>query len=239
MGDKILKIASISIVLVFFVLLFFYLLGFYSVSFSINKQLIFFPTETQTPQPTSTFTLTPTLTKRPTNTLTPTLAPTKTITPTKTTRPTKTTDPEGKWFTYMGKSSFDDSTSVDLELKANTGVSGWPNNSYTPRLHVRCLEGKKEVYIDVGMSFDVEYGLYGRATVRIRFDSNEAFELIGTQSTDGEALFFDYPNNLIDKMLVSEKMTFGFTPFNSSPVSTTFDLFGLAEAIKPLNSACK
>lgn len=239
MVDKILKIASITIVLLFFVLIVFYLLGFYSVSFSINKQLNIFPTQTQTPQPTSTNTLTPTLTERPTKTSTITLVPTKTMAPTKSPRHTKTQDPNGKWFTYMGKSSFDDSTTIDLELKANTAVSGWPNNSYTPRLHIRCMEGIKEVYIDVGMSFDVEYGLYSRATVRIRFDSNEAFELIGLQSTNGEALFFTYPTPLIDSMLTSEKMTFGFTPFNSSPVTTTFDLFGLEEAIKPLNSICK
>lgn len=34
-------------------------------------------------------------------------------------------------------------------------------------------------------------------------------------------------------------LLFEFVPFNSSPAMTTFDLRGLADAIKPLKEICK
>lgn len=72
----------------------------------------------------------------------------------------------------------------------------------------------------------------------MRFDQEEAQTLITSESTDGEALFFRDPVGIIADMLQHDEMVFGFTPFNASPVVTTFDLRGLAEVIQPLQGAC-
>ena len=153
--------------------------------------------------------------------------------------PTPTFIPTGNWITTFEKSSFDDSQTVILRLKANSLITGWVTDATIPVLYVRCKEKKAEAYINVGMQQDVEHGLYNQSTVRIRFDSQEASSLIAKHSTDGEALFFQDSQTIIDQMLQYEMMVFGFTPFNSNPVETSFNLRGLNEAIKPLQEACK
>jgi type VI secretion system protein VasI len=40
-------------------------------------------------------------------------------------------------------------------------------------------------------------------------------------------------------MIGHATLLFEFVPFNSSPAMTTFDLRGLAEAVKPLREACE
>jgi hypothetical protein len=153
--------------------------------------------------------------------------------------PTPTFIPTGKWVTTFEKSSFDDTRTVILALKANSPVSGWVTDATIPLLIVRCKEKKTEAYVNVGMQQDVESGLYNQSTIRVRFDSQEAASLISDHSTDGKGLFFHDPQTIIDQMLQHEKMVFGFTPFNSNPVETSFDLRGLNEAIKPLQDSCK
>jgi hypothetical protein len=43
---------------------------------------------------------------------------------------------------------------------------------------------------------------------------------------------------MLEIMLQSKEMVFGFTPFNANPAVTTFDLRGLENAIKPLKQVC-
>jgi type VI secretion system protein VasI len=152
---------------------------------------------------------------------------------------TPTPIPTGKWITTFNKSPFDDSQTVILSLNANFPVTGWINDTKVPLLVVQCREKKTDVYIKVGMAQNVETGLYNQSTVRVRFDSDEAEDVITDHSTDNESLFFHDPNAFINKMLQHEKLTFGFIPFNSSSVETSFDLHGLSEAIKPLQEVCK
>jgi type VI secretion system protein VasI len=87
------------------------------------------------------------------------------------------------------------------------------------------------------MQPDVEYGMTDSATTRIRFDNEQARTVTMGISTDGEALFLG-KSITVETLMQHDEMVFGFTPFNSSPVETTFDLRGLSEAIKPLQGAC-
>lgn len=61
---------------------------------------------------------------------------------------------------------------------------------------------------------------------------------LASESTDHLALFLREPIPLIRALTAHDHLTFGFTPFNSSPVETTFDLSGLKAAITPLQEAC-
>jgi type VI secretion system protein VasI len=153
--------------------------------------------------------------------------------------PTNTPKPStGKWRTEFDTSSFDDSQTVILYLKAEKEISGWLTD-YTPVLYIRCKEHELDLFIDVGMSQDVEYGATDYSTVRIRLDSEEAQTLKMGHSTDGESLFSLDPESWIEAMMHHDKMVFGFTPFNAPPVETNFDLRGLSEAIDPLLEACE
>lgn len=174
----------------------------------------------------------PTYTPQPERTDTPDL-PEATRTPSATNTP----GPDmGKWVVRTGTSEFDDSTSVTMFLEADRAVSG-RYDTETPVLVVRCLEGQVESYVNVKMSANPERGLFRAVTVRLRFDDTEAFDSTVNESTDGEALFFQGVS-IINQMFRNDSLLFGFTPFNSEPVATTFDLKGFGNAAQDLRLAC-
>lgn len=164
----------------------------------------------------------------PQSTIAATLPPTRTNTPVPFT---------GKWQVATSKSEFDNSTTVALSLEAESFIEGWLTTTL-PTLVLRCQEREIDVFINIGTQSDVEYGLYEKATVRVRFDQNQAFETVTSESTTGEALFFRDPYQMIIAMLRSNEMVFGFTPFNADPAVTTFDLRGLKNVIEPLKQSC-
>lgn len=143
----------------------------------------------------------------------------------------------GKWRVEKEISSLDDSTNVYLSIKANDIVKGWLDQ-YTPTLQIRCKENTTDAYVVVGMSVANTYGQYNTAEITLRFDKTKAFDVQMDKSTDGEAVFFRQPIQVIKQMMKHNRLLFQFTPFNSSPAITTFDLTGLSETIKPLREAC-
>lgn len=152
--------------------------------------------------------------------------------------PKTATTTVSKWHINKNTSPIDDSSNITIILDADSSISGWPRKTNTPTLVLRCKEGKTEAYIVTGMSPQVEYGT-DRATVTLRFDKEKATKYQTSKSTNGEALFFGQSVGLIKKMLQHTTLLFEFVPFNSSPAMTTFDLRGLAEAVKPLKDTCK
>lgn len=84
----------------------------------------------------------------------------------------------------------------------------------------------------------VEYGTDG-ASVRLRVDKKPVFKINAGKSTNGEALFIPSAIVQLKKMLDGSTLLFEFTPFNSSPQITTFNITGLKEAIKPIREICK
>lgn len=141
-----------------------------------------------------------------------------------------------KWKTTFTQSSFDDSQTVVVSLKAESKIKGFLESSL-PKLIFRCKEGSIEIYINVGVQQDVEYD-FENSTVRIRYDKEPAFQTKMGHSTSGDALFFKKPNEVLLEMVKHKTMVFGFTPFNASPVQTSFDLIQLRENIQPLVNAC-
>jgi len=141
-----------------------------------------------------------------------------------------------KWKTTFTQSSFDDSQTVVVSLKAERKIKGFLESSL-PKLIFRCKEGSVEIYINVGLQQDVEYD-FENSTVRIRYDKEPAFQSKMGHSTSGDALFFKKSNEVLLEMVKHKTMIFGFTPFNASPVQTSFDLTQLREKIQPLVKAC-
>jgi|CXWL01.1.fsa_nt_gi hypothetical protein len=153
-------------------------------------------------------------------------------------KPLKKTAQVGHWKITREISKIDDSANVFLSVSADTEIEGWPAERHRPTLILRCMEKEKSAIIQTGMTPNVESGASDAATVTLRFDKDLAENQGMSESTDKKALFFLDPDEIISKMLTHKSMLFQFTPFNSSPVMTTFNLAGLEGALKPLEQAC-
>ncbi len=149
------------------------------------------------------------------------------------------TPPGSKWTVSTETSPIDDSKTVTLRVSADSSIHGWPRKTYTPALFIRCKERKTEAFVVTGMPPTVEHGNSGGATVTLRMDKAPAYKLNTTKSTDGEALFLPSATVQVKKLLEGSSLLFEFVPFNASPQMTTFQIAGLADAIKPLREACK
>ena len=127
----------------------------------------------------------------------------------------------------------DDSKSVVLSLPAETTITGWPGKTFRPTLNIRYREKRLASYVKVGMAPRVE--LEDGATCRVRLDKRLAKTLVFGESESKTALFWrNVDIEFLVDLLTHNSMLFEFTPFNSSPVQTTFDLRGLANVIGPL-----
>jgi type VI secretion system protein VasI len=141
------------------------------------------------------------------------------------------------WRVTTDVSRFDDSTTVHLSTTAREKISGWPSQSHTPTLHVRCKERRTSFYIVFGMSPAVEYGHMG-ATLEIRVDRAPVRSVRTSKSTDGEALFFPDPVTTVKSMFGKRELLVRFTPFNSNPQETSFSIADLETAAVPLRETC-
>jgi type VI secretion system protein VasI len=150
-------------------------------------------------------------------------------------------DRASEWLASTEKSPIDDSTNVFLSTIAEKPISGWLTQKTRPLLHIRCKENKTNVFIDLGVGPENTSGSYGDkyAFVTFRFDNDKARkEKLGV-STDRKALFFSGRHiPTAKKMMKHERLLITFTPSNSVPQTTTFDLKGLSDKIKPLRKAC-
>lgn len=143
-----------------------------------------------------------------------------------------------RWHVGDSRSPMDDSRGVSLSLDASDPITAWPGESFTPTLVIRCREHKTAVFIRNGCSPNVEYGLSGQATVRLRLDSAPAQAEVWTESTDKQSLFSPTPIPLARRLSKAQRLTYEFTPFNSSQATTTFDLAGLDSLISQVSSCC-
>lgn len=146
----------------------------------------------------------------------------------------------GRWTVSTAVSDMDDSVSVDLSLPADTSISAWPGGSKRPVLHVRCQEGRQELFVWTGYSPAVETHNYGHdnATVTIRVDKGQAGTVLGGLSNSREATFLPKPESFARQLSSAETLVYRFTPLNSEPVTTSFTLGGLAEPLALVEAAC-
>ena len=131
----------------------------------------------------------------------------------------------------------DESRHIYLTLRADKPVEAY-SEKYTPTLVLRCKEEKTVVYIITGIAPSIDHEEDG-VGVLLRFDNERAKEYLFTsKSTKDQILFAPNPISLINKMLKHKTMQFQFTPLNTFPTMTTFNLAGLATVIDELQSAC-
>ncbi len=140
----------------------------------------------------------------------------------------------GKWSVSTKTSPVDDSKNVFLVLNANEPIRGTFGGTVTPTLFVTCREKKTEVFLN----WDVYLGL-DETTMLYRLDKQKAVKRSWSISTDTKAVFYSGKNiDFIKGLMKADNMFVQITPYNESPVTTSFDLRGLSEAVKPLQKAC-
>ena len=145
--------------------------------------------------------------------------------------------PRSKWTRSVWQSPLDDSQAVAFFLDGNLPIEG-SYESVTPTLILRCLEGTTDAYIVTGLSANPELGLYNEYTVVLRFDDDAAFTVRAGESTDGESLFLPSPISIIKQMPEHDHLLFQFTPFDSDPGYSIFDLAGALGNVEELRATC-
>lgn len=140
----------------------------------------------------------------------------------------------GKWQVSTETSPVDDSENVFVILHANDSFRSNFGETITPNLYISCREKKTELYI----GWETYLGL-NETRMLYRLDKQKAVTKNWNISTDTKAVF--YRGNVVEfvkALSKSDVMYAQITPYNENPVSATFEVTGLTEALKPLQKAC-
>ncbi|MFW8564860.1 type VI secretion system-associated protein TagO [Orrella sp. 11846] len=144
------------------------------------------------------------------------------------------------WRIDISKSEIDDSPFVTLLTNALEPISGRFRDSYKPVLILRCMQNTTAAFIVFNGHHMADIQGYGRVTFRV--DKQKAFTQNTNASTDSKALGLWRGNRaipFIKRLLDGKTLLVQATPFSESPITVTFDISGLNEAVKPLREACK
>ncbi|MEQ2352665.1 type VI secretion system-associated protein TagO [Pseudoalteromonas piscicida] len=136
---------------------------------------------------------------------------------------------KGDWDVEVEVNPIDDTKTVTLILKAESGASKW-DGPYV--LIARCKSNETDVIIGWN-----EY-LGREADVLTRIGSNEAVTMSWNVSTNSEATFHPAPESFLIQMLTSNKLVAQITPYNENPATAIFNTSGLKNAIIPLRETC-
>ena len=128
----------------------------------------------------------------------------------------------------------DDKKSFYLSLDADTPVaSGY--KSGTPSLLIRYKEKEFSCFINYGFFLGTE-----STEVTHRLDQGQPVTRDWSISTDHEAIFAPGDEKaFVGTLMRASTMVVRLTPFSESPVTTTFDLRGLKDAMNPIIEAMK
>jgi type VI secretion system protein VasI len=154
-------------------------------------------------------------------------------------RPAVEATTAGSWNVRTERSKIDDSANVFVSTESNEEVlSRFGTNQGKAQLMIRCAENKTSLYIVWAGAFIGS----DTAQVTYRIDREPAKTARMYISTDHRATGLwtgsdsvPFIRALFDKKQLLTRVT----PFSESPVTVTFDISGIAEAVKPLAKACK
>ena len=135
----------------------------------------------------------------------------------------------GKWTVDKKTDPIDDSKTVNIFLKADSGGSKFGKPIM---LVARCDSNKTEVYIDW------QTYLGSEAKVTLRIGTNDAKTSKWTLKSDKQRSFNNSPIDTLKEILIADKMVAQVAPFNQSLYTAVFNTSGLDEAIKSLREAC-
>lgn len=135
----------------------------------------------------------------------------------------------GKWRTDISTNPLDDSKTVVLILEAESPKM----RRGKPTLFLRCQSNRTEMYINWST-----FVTTGDAWVTTRIGNNKATSGSWGTSTSNESTFAPRAIATIREMMQATQLIAQVTPHGENPATATFDISGLAEAIKPLRETC-
>jgi hypothetical protein len=118
----------------------------------------------------------------------------------------------------------DGSKTVSFELQAARDVPVWMSR-VRPVLIVRCLSGATEAFVVIGTSANFEEDAY-RRTVRLQWDDGPETAQQWQTSESAQELFATDGVAFVRQLTHSQRLRFGFTPFNAQPVTVEFVVQG-------------
>lgn len=125
---------------------------------------------------------------------------------------------------------------VAFELPSETKVAVWQRQVQLT-LVVRCVANRVDAFVFTQSPAKLE-PQDNDHTVRLAFDGQPESVERWPDSDEHDALFAPDGAAFVHRLTSAKAMRFGFTPHNSSPVSTVFNVAGLAEAMAPAARQC-
>ncbi|MDP8249597.1 type VI secretion system-associated protein TagO [Pseudochrobactrum saccharolyticum] len=154
---------------------------------------------------------------------------------------TNTTIKNSPWVSSTETSKLTDDKNVVIFVESEDPINCRWNRTDKASLVLRCHEKRTLLHINTQCHMtSSEYDSYGDVTYRL--DSEKAKTTSMTASTDNRALGLWTGGKsipVIKQMIGKEKLVVRMVPYGESPITATFNITGLEEAIKPLRTECK
>lgn len=143
------------------------------------------------------------------------------------------------WNVTESQSKMDDSKTVVLHVESDEQIRKSFGGSETADLYIRCQEGKTSLYFVIADRFLATVEGYGKVDYRLDSEKPRSQEM--DVSTDNKALGMWGASaiSFAKKLIGHDSLVVRVTPYNESPVTATFKIAGLDEALKPLRAVCK
>lgn len=155
-------------------------------------------------------------------------------------RPVSTVQQASSWEVRETVSKIDDSKTIVLHATSKEVVAKQYGGHDTADLYIRCAEGATSLYFVLADNFLADTEEYGQVTYRV--DNQKARTYSFSSSTDNKALGQwggQYAIPVVKHLFDAQQVVVRITPYNESPVTVTFPVTGLRQAIAPLQLACK
>lgn len=155
-------------------------------------------------------------------------------------RPVSTIEQASSWEVRESVSKIDDSKTVVLRTTSKEAVPKQFGGSDTADLYIRCSENATSLYFVLAGHFLADSEEYGQVTYRV--DNQKARTYSFSSSTDNKGLgqwSGQYAIPVVKHLFDAQQVIVRITPYNESPVTVTFPISGLRQAIAPLQAACK
>ncbi|WP_217623013.1 type VI secretion system-associated protein TagO [Roseovarius sp. 217] len=145
---------------------------------------------------------------------------------------------EGQWTVTMEKSPIDDSENVYISLVSEDDITARFGSAGPMRIFIQCRENTTLFYVTFNDHFMSDHQ-HGKVTYRL--DKNPAGDKNMKESTDHMALGLWSGGTsipFIKQMFGHDKLLIRATPHSESPVTATFAISGVENAIEPLRENC-
>lgn len=144
-----------------------------------------------------------------------------------------------RWEVMNSTSPLDDSPVSIAAVFSDNMLPPIYGHSEQARIAIRCAENKTSVFIDFGEHFMASIQGYGRVSARV--DDRKAVRLNTTESTDHHALGLWSGAKAIPfvkGMFGGQSLYVEATPFNEAPLSLTFHITGVEDAVGQIRKDC-